>query len=104
MFNFLIRNEHVFRGKLKKDVFDSNTSIPSFRERCENGAKKFGKIPKEIDIKEQLIEGINSEWLIPKGSDPQKIILYVHGGRYVSGFCSDHRGIILQCRLLKDIH
>ena len=58
MFNLLIRNGHLFRGKFKKEVFDFNTSIADFRERCEKGAGKYSKIPEEISIKEQLIEGI----------------------------------------------
>ena len=42
----------------------------------------------------RLLEGMKSEWLIPKGADSGKVILYVHGGGYVSGSCSDHRGFI----------
>ncbi len=38
--------------------------------------------------------GINAEWLVPSGADPEKLILYVHGGGYVSGSCSDHRGFV----------
>ena len=37
---------------------------------------------------------MKAEWLIPNGADPQKVILYVHGGGYVSGSCSDHRGFV----------
>ena len=94
MFNFMIRKGHLLRGKLSKETFDFNTSIADFRERCEQGASKFGSIPEGVSIREQIIEGIKSEWLIPSGSDPAKIILYVHGGGYVSGSCSDHRGIV----------
>ena len=94
MFNFMIRNGHLFRGQLRKETFDMNTSIEMFRERCEKGAAKFGKLPKEIDVKQQTINGINAEWLIPQGAKSEKVILYVHGGGYVSGSCSDHRGII----------
>lgn len=94
MFNFMIRNGHLFRGQLKKEVFDFNTSIPAFRERCETGARRFGSVPKDVTIKNESIEGINSEWLIPKGAPSDKLIMYVHGGGYVSGSCSDHRGLI----------
>lgn len=94
MFNFMIRNGHLFRGQLKKEVFDFNTSIPAFRERCEAGARRFGSVPKDVTIKNESIEGINSEWLIPKGAPSDKLIMYVHGGGYVSGSCSDHRGLI----------
>jgi acetyl esterase/lipase len=94
MFNFLLRNQHLLRGQWKKEKFDSKTSIQGFRDRCEQGAAKFGALPTGITVKVQTIEGIPSEWLIPEGADPQKIILYVHGGGYVSGSCSDHRGIV----------
>jgi epsilon-lactone hydrolase len=93
-FNFLLRNGHIFQGKIKKEVFDFNTSISEFRDRCEKGAKRFGKLPKEISIKKQMIQGINSEWLIPQGTPSDQVILYFHGGGYVSGSCNDHRGLI----------
>jgi epsilon-lactone hydrolase len=94
MFNFLMRNGHIFQGKFKKEVFDSTTSIEGFRERCEKGASKYSRIPQGIAIDEQFIEGMKSEWLIPKDSNTNKVILYVHGGGYVSGSCSDHRGFV----------
>lgn len=94
MFNFVLRNRHLMQGKLKKEVFNFNTSIAGFREQCEKGATRFGKIPEGITVKAQRIEDINTEWLIPQGSDPTKVILYVHGGGYVSGSCNDHRGIV----------
>lgn len=94
IFNFLLRNRHLFQGKLKKETFDFNSSIAGFREQCEKGASRYAKLPKEITIKEQIIEGIKSEWLIPDGANPEKLIFYVHGGGYVSGSCSDHRAFV----------
>ena len=94
MFNFFIRNGYLLRGKLKKEKFDFNTSIDDFRERCEQGAAKYAKIPGGVTIKTQVIENMKSEWLIPDGANREKVILYVHGGGYVSGSCSDHRGFI----------
>jgi len=89
-----LRNRHLMQGKFKKEVFDFNTSITGFRELCEKGASRFGKIPEGITVKAMQIEGIAAEWLIPQGSNPTKVILYVHGGGYVSGSCNDHRGIV----------
>jgi len=76
-----------------------NTSIKMFRERCEKGAARFGKIPRDIEVKPLTIDGIKAEWLIPNGASSEKVILYVHGGGYVSGSCSDHRGIIAKFAL-----
>jgi len=94
IFNLLLRNRHLFQGKLKKEVFDFNTSITGFRELCEKGANKYSKIPDGIEIKARIIEGLNSEWLVPAGASPDKVILYIHGGGYVSGSCNDHRGFV----------
>jgi len=84
----------LFRGKLKKERFTLNTSIIEFRQRCERGAQKHLSIPNEVTVKEQIINNIKSEWLIPEGADSGKLILYVHGGGYVSGSCNDHRRFV----------
>ncbi|MEI6852822.1 MAG: alpha/beta hydrolase, partial [Bacteroidota bacterium] len=94
VFNCMIRNRHLFRGKLRKEVFDFDTSIEGFRESCEKGATRYAKIPEGISITEQTIEGMRSEWLQPQGADAEKLILYVHGGGYVSGSCNDHRAFV----------
>ncbi|MCZ7558463.1 MAG: alpha/beta hydrolase [Bacteroidia bacterium] len=94
LFNFVIRNGHFFRGKLRKEIFDFNTSIPAFRDRCEKGAKRFGGPAKGVIIQARTIQEIRAEWLIPQHSPAEKVILYFHGGGYVSGSCADHRGIV----------
>jgi epsilon-lactone hydrolase len=94
MINFMIRNRHLFRGRLHKEVYDLNTSITGFRELCEKGAGKYAKLPDGVSIREQIIEGMLSEWHTPDGANPEKMILYVHGGGYVSGSCNDHRGFV----------
>lgn len=94
LFNFLMRHRHLFKGKLKKEVFDMKTSIEAFREECEKGAEKFGKLPENVKVKHEKINGLNAEWIIPNGADENKIILYVHGGGYVSGSCNDHRSVV----------
>jgi epsilon-lactone hydrolase len=94
LFNLMIRNSYLFRGKLKKEMFDMNTSIAKFREDCEKGAARYSKMPPGVEAKPTTIEGIKAEWLVPAGSNPEKLILYVHGGGYVSGSCSDHRSFV----------
>lgn len=94
LFNTMIRNSYLFRGKLKKETFDMNTSIEKFRTDCEKGAARYAKLPDGVEVKPDDIDGIKAEWLIPSGSNPEKVIMYVHGGGYVSGSCSDHRGFV----------
>jgi acetyl esterase/lipase len=93
-FNFMLRNRHILSGKFRKEVFDENTSIQAFRDRCEQGAARFARMPEGLEVKPFLIGDMKAEWLIPAGAAPEKAILYVHGGGYVSGSCNDHRGIV----------
>jgi epsilon-lactone hydrolase len=92
--NWMIINRHLFRGQLRKETFDMSTSIREFRDLCEQGASRFGKLPEGVAVRSETMEGIHCEWLVPSGTDPAKLIFYVHGGGYVSGSCSDHRNIV----------
>jgi epsilon-lactone hydrolase len=94
MFNFMVRNRHLLQGKFRKEAFDFNTSISGFRDICERGAERYAKIPSGVAIKPDVIGGLQVAWHIPDGADPSKIILYVHGGGYVSGSCADHRAFL----------
>lgn len=94
VFNTILRNRHIFKLKFRKPVFDFNTSIEQFRKDCEEGANRFGTVPEEVKVIKDTISNINVEWLIPNGASSEKIIMYVHGGGYVSGSCNDHRAIV----------
>jgi len=94
LFNLMIRNSYLFRGRLTKETFDMNTSIELFRKDCEKGAARYAKTPPGVEVKPATIEGIKAEWLVPAGANSEKLIMYVHGGGYVSGSCSVHRGFV----------
>ncbi|MGE5621093.1 MAG: alpha/beta hydrolase [archaeon] len=95
LFRFILKHRHLLKFQLKKtDAFDFNTSIPKFREDCEKGAKMFGKLPEGIEVSPVQIKDIKAEWIFPSGAEKDKVIFYVHGGGYVSGSCSDHRGVV----------
>jgi epsilon-lactone hydrolase len=89
--NFLLRNRHLMRFHLKPEVWNFSTSIDEYRQLCESGATRM-KIPAEISIDPVEVNGIHAEWIKRTNSDPDGVILFVHGGGYVAGSCSDHRG------------
>ncbi len=93
-FNFMMRNRHLFQFKLRQERFDFNTSVAGFRELCEKGGARGANNIKGIEVISESINGMKAEWLIPDGAPEDKAVLYVHGGGYVSGSCSDHRAII----------
>ncbi len=100
---FFLRNRHLLKFHLKREVWDWNTSIPRFREECEQGARKSGKLPEGIEVLPVTIaglpDGLKAEWILPAQASSalakdEKVIFYTHGGGYISGSCSDHRGFV----------
>ena len=91
----LLRNRHLFEGKIKKPTLGSDIeSVLAFRAKCESGASRFGNLPKGIETRQEIINLVFSEWIIPDEAPENKLIFYVHGGGYVSGSCNDHRSVV----------
>lgn len=102
LFNTILRNRHLLRFRLRKETWDWNTSISAFREECEEGARKI-KLPADIEVSPvhipDLSQGLAAEWIQPvrkpeHDQQAEAVIFYTHGGGYVSGSCSDHRGFV----------
>lgn len=92
LFLCLLRNSHLLRFQLKrKATWDFNTSIPRFRQECEKNAQLFGKIPDGFEVQPVTVDGLPAEWILPPSAGKDKVILYTHGGGYISGSCRDHR-------------
>ena len=90
---FMFKYRHLFRFRLKREIIDWNTnsSILRFRQECEKGATRFGKIPAGVEVSPVTIDGLSAEWILLSQATNDKAIFFVHGGGYVSGSCSDHR-------------
>ena len=90
---FMFKYRHLFSFRLKREIIDWNTnsSILRFRQECERGAARFGKIPAGVEVSPVTIDGLSAEWILPSQATKDKAIFFVHGGGYVSGSCSDHR-------------
>lgn len=90
---FILRNRHWLRFRLRPEIVDWNqpAAILRFRQQCEEGAKRFGKIPAGITVSPVTLNGLPAEWIASVQSTPNRAILWMHGGGYVSGSCADHR-------------
>ena len=92
LFLLLLRHRYLLRFKLKSQTFfDWDTSIEEFRKDVDKSAALFGKVPKGIELLPLAIDGIPAEWILPSGASKDRVILYFHGGGYVSGTCKAHR-------------
>lgn len=78
------RIEHAFKPK---------EGVPDLhKERAElDWMGSMFKLPKGFQVVKELADGVPAEWLIPPGISAGRVVLYLHGGSYVSGGINSHR-------------
>lgn len=72
-------------------MFRKEVSIPESRKRSEKMAKLFQKVPLHVQVEAFQIGDIYTEWITPPDAAAQRVILYLHGGGYVSGSVAIHK-------------
>lgn len=90
LFIWLIKNRHLLKLKLRDDTFDSSFSAALYRENIEKTAARF-KMPKGVTVQKEKVGNLNAEWIIPERPVNDKVLLYIHGGGFISGSCNTHR-------------
>ena len=88
-----------WRTILRATFKNKKLSIAELRANGVKNSKMLGEVSKNIKVEKINMEGIQAEWLIPFSSSTrsEKVILYLHGGGYVTGSIEDHR---MMCGLL----
>ncbi|MGB5333709.1 MAG: alpha/beta hydrolase [Woeseiaceae bacterium] len=47
-----------------------------------------------VSVEATTVNGLEAEWLRPKGAPDDKVLLYLHGGAYLIGSCRTHRQMV----------
>ncbi len=88
---WLLRNRHLLRGRLRPEVVDGRFDIPAFRARTERMVARM-KLPDGVRFEPVSVDGMAGEWISPEGAPDDAVLLYVHGGGFISGGRATHRG------------
>lgn len=87
----LIRNRHLFKGKFRREVVDDTFDVQKFRDGVDKATEKMNKAQQDIKVEPINIMGMYGELIIPEGAPADKIVMYIHGGGFISGSCHTHR-------------
>ncbi len=90
VFIWLIKHRHLFKLKLKPETVDESFSVEKFRKDIDKMSVRM-KLPKNVKAEQINISNINAEWIIPENAVKNKVLLYIHGGGFISGSCLTHR-------------
>lgn len=95
-FLWLLQHRHFFKFRRREAATDwsSLEAIERFRREAEEGAARFGRVPEGVTCTPVQVNGLPGEWIRPEGAAVDSVILFTHGGGYISGSLNDHRGVV----------
>lgn len=88
-----------WRAALRLMFKNQKLSIAEFRANSVKNSQFLGGLPETIQVETVEADGIQAEWLTPHNANPAHVILFFHGGGYVTGSIADHR---MMCGLLAE--
>ncbi len=68
-------------------------SLEQVRAARDKSSQRMFPQPKGVQVQATQLGGCSGEWLRPAGAAAGSVILYLHGGAYITGSCHTHRGL-----------
>ena len=87
---WLVRNRHLLKMRLKPEIVDESFSVAKFREDVDKATAKM-KMPGGVQTEAIKVAGLEAEWIVPEQALSGKVLLYIHGGGFISGSVLTHR-------------
>jgi len=85
----------VVKARLARRTASPADSIATTRRMFELGAARNAKIPRDVRV-ETLVAPVRGEWVRANGAaNPERAILYLHGGGYVACGPLTHRSLTI---------
>ncbi len=90
---------YFWRAVLKRLLKGKRMSIEEHRASGKQNARLLGALPVGTTLEPVEFDGLPAEWIIPAPGGQKKVILYLHGGGYVTGSLETYR---MLCSLLAE--
>ncbi len=71
------------------------TALSERRARLDALGEQFA-VPPDVRLEAVEANGVPAEWTTTPGADPSRVILFLHGGGYVSGSIVSHRAMVAE--------
>ena len=68
-------------------------SLEQVRAARDKSSKRMFPAPPGVSVQPAQLGGCPGEWLRPAGAAANTVLLYLHGGAYITGSCHTHRGL-----------
>ncbi len=78
----------------KPRAMSAKGSLEDLRCRYEYVSARYGPTPDDTVVERARLGQIKGEWVRVPESQPQRLLLYLHGGGYISGSSETHRPLV----------
>jgi acetyl esterase/lipase len=78
----------------KVRVVGSDSPLADLRHQYDLMTERFGLVPKDAIIEPARLGSVKGEWVRVAETQPQRLVMYLHGGGYISGSPEAHRPLI----------
>jgi epsilon-lactone hydrolase len=79
---------------VRKNRVGMATPIAELRERYDSFAAGFGSAPNDLTVEPAQLGQVKGEWVRVDESEPERLLLYLHGGGFISGAPATYRPLI----------
>lgn len=83
---------YAVKRQLRKFALRGGT-LEQVRAARDKSSQRMFPAPKGVQVKAAELGNCRGEWLRPTGASTDAVVLYLHGGAYVTGSCHTHRGL-----------
>ena len=83
---------YLVKRQLRKLAARSG-SLEQVRAARDKSSARMFKVPAGVAVSPAQLGGLPGEWLRPQGASAASVVLYLHGGAYITGSCHTHRGL-----------
>ncbi|KAF0108535.1 MAG: putative hydrolase [Anaerolineaceae bacterium] len=89
-----------FRSRIIQSMLrDARNALLSFeplevrRRQFDAAARRAIRVPRGVSVRTVSAGGVPSDWVEPDAAAPGRAVLYLHGGAYIIGSPTTHRGL-----------
>ena len=84
--------------EIVRNLLASEPRPAGLAERRERLVSLFTRYPVATDVFVESVEinGVGGEWTITPVADPTRVVMFLHGGAYISGGLATHRHLVAQ--------
>ncbi|ACL63183.1 alpha/beta hydrolase [Methylobacterium nodulans] len=65
------------------------------RERMNSFGRRYA-LPADVSVTAADAGGVPAEWTVTPGADPNRVLIFLHGGGYMAGSLDSHRHVVAQ--------